>query len=240
MRMLFISICFIAASGANSRAQTANDIITGYVNFTGGKAEWKKVKTIVTTGEYNYGGMPFQFTTYSKAPDLYKFIVPLEGKYYEQAFDGKKGWKIDAFKNETKVTRLSGQEAKAMANEADVELESALIDYVAKGHKADVLMKDSLNGTTCDVIRLNRKDGTTEDYYFDEQSHELLAKAALSKNAEMKGTPLKILYSDYRNVDGLKFPFKTVCMSEEQTILIITLTDVKINTQIDDKAFQPK
>lgn len=221
-------------------AQSADAIIDGYVNFIGGKGAWTDVKSIVTSGEYNYGGLPFPFTTYSKAPNLYKFIVPFNGKYYEQAFDGKKGWKIDAFKNETKVTVLSGMDAKSLANEADVELQSPLIDYAVKGHKATFLMKDTLGGRSCDVVRLVRKDGTSEDYYFDEQTYELAAKKATAKNSELKKAPLKIFYSDYRDVNGIKIPYKTICTSEEQTILTITLAEVKINSPVDNKEFRPK
>lgn len=219
-------------------AQNANAIIEGYVNFIGGKSAWTNVKSIITSGEYNYGGLPF--TTYSKAPDLYKLIVPLNGRYYEQAFDGRKGWKIDAFKNETKVTPLTGMDAKSLANEADVELQSPLIDYAMKGHKATFLLKDTLDGRSCDVVRLVRKDGTSEDYYFDEQTHELAAKTASAKNSELKKALLKILYSDYRDVNGVKIPYKTICTSEEQTILTITLAEVKINSPIDNKEFRPK
>src|SRR5688572_9714134 len=100
-------------------AQRADDVIKKYVAFIGGKKGWEKVKTLKISGEYNYGGMKFPFTAYAKAPNLYKFVVPFEGKYYAQAFDGKQGWKIDAFKNETSPTLLRGKDALSMANEAD-------------------------------------------------------------------------------------------------------------------------
>lgn len=237
VKVLTFWLMLLAVQG---NAQNADAVIDGYVTFIGGKDAWSNVKSIITSGEYNYGGLPFPFITYSKAPDLYKFFVPLNGKYYEQAFDGKKGWKIDAFKNETKVTPLTGMAARSLANEADVELQSPLIDYAVKGHKATFLMKDTLDGRSCNVVRLVRKDGLSEDYYFDEQTHELAAKTAMARNSELKKAPLKILYSDYRIVNGLKIPYKTTCTSEEQTILIITLTEVKINSPIDNKEFRPK
>jgi hypothetical protein len=109
-------------------AQTVDEIISKYIAFTGGESQWKKIKTIITTGTYNYGGMEFPFVSYSKAPDLYKYVVGDSDKYFAQAFDGKEGWKIDGFKNETKKTILTGIPALAMANEADVELESPFID----------------------------------------------------------------------------------------------------------------
>src|SRR4051812_10694055 len=99
-----------------TQAQNADAIIKKYIEFIGGEKKWKTVKTITTSGEYDYGGMKFPFSTYSKAPNLYKFIVPFNGKYYAQGFDGVKGWKIDAFKNETTPTPLTGKAAEALAN----------------------------------------------------------------------------------------------------------------------------
>ena len=89
----------------NIKAQTVDEVISNYITFIGGEQQWKNIKTIVTSGIYNYGGIEFPFTTYSKSPNLYKFVVPFNGKYYEQVFNGKTGWKIDAFKNQTKNPR---------------------------------------------------------------------------------------------------------------------------------------
>ena len=38
-------------------AQTADEVINKYVEFIGGQKQWKQVNTIVTSGEYNYGGI---------------------------------------------------------------------------------------------------------------------------------------------------------------------------------------
>jgi hypothetical protein len=224
---------------AQAKAQTADDVIKKYVQFIGGKKNWKKVKTITTSGEYDYGGIVFPFHTFSKRPDKYKFVVPFNGKYYAQAFDGTKGWKIDAFKNETKPTLLSGKAARAMANESDVELESALINYPDKGHQVKLVGKDSVQHRLCFNIELTKKNGEIENYYFDSQSAELVKKSALAKNVELGGTLLTIFYSDYREVEGLMIPFKTVCQSEGQMILTVIISKAALNTPIDDEIFQP-
>ncbi len=221
------------------KAQTADDVVKKYVQFIGGKKAWKKVKTITTSGEYDYGGIVFPFHTYSKSPDKYKFVVPFNGKYYAQAFDGTKGWTIDAFKNETLPTLLTGGAALAMANESDVELESAFINYLKKGHKAESEGKDSIQGKSCFRLKFTRKNGAIEYYYFDEQTSELIAKSATAKNVELQATPLKIYYSDYKDVEGIRIPFRTVCESGEQMILTITIAKAVINTPLEDKVFQP-
>ena len=219
-------------------AQQADDVVKKYVAYIGGEKNWKKTKTLTTSGKYNYGGMEFPFTAYAKAPNRYKFIVPLEGKYYAQAFDGEKGWKIDAFKNETSPTMLSGKDAYSMANEADVELEDVFVDYKRKGHTAVVERKDTINGKNCIGIKLTRRSGDIQTYFFDEVTGALLMKIAASKNAELQGSLLTTLYSDYRDVDGIKIPFKSVSSFNDQLILEITVDKAEVNAAIDDKEFR--
>ena len=126
-----------------------------------------------------------------------------------------------------------------MANESDVELESALINYSDKGHQVVLVGKDSVQHRLCFNVKLTRKNGEIENYFFDDQSAELVKKSALAKNIELGGTLLTIFYSDYKEVDGLKIPFKTICQSEGQMILTVTITKAAVNTPIDDGIFQP-
>jgi hypothetical protein len=221
------------------QAQNVDAVIKKYVDFIGGKKNWKKVKTLKTSGKYNYGGIEFPFTAYSKTPNYYKFIVPLEGKYYAQAFDGEKGWKIDAFKNETAPTMLTGKAARSMANEADVELQNAFIDYKRKGYQATLAGKDTVDGKSCVGIKLMRKDGDAETYYFDQLTYALVMKVSMSKNTELQGTTLNTLYSDYRDVNGIKIPFKSLNKSNDQLILEVTTEKAEVNIPIDDQEFQP-
>lgn len=219
------------------RAQTADEVIKKYIEFIGGEKKWKSVKTLITSGEYNYGGIKFPFTSYAKRPNLYKFVVPFEGKYYAQAFDGKKGWKIDAFKNETAPTILTGKTAQSMANEADVELEDAFIQYKRKGQHVILEGKDTVEGKVCVNVKLVRQNGEVENYYFDDQTSALLMKKCASKNAELQETILNTAYSDYREVDGVKIPFKRVSKSNDQLILEVTVAKAEVNVPIQDDEF---
>lgn len=219
-------------------AQSADPIIKKYIEFIGGEKKWRKIKTLTLAGEYNYGGMKFPFHSYAKATNLYKFVVPFQGKHYTQSFDGKKGWRIDAFKNETTPTILTGKEAEAMANEANVELEDPFIDYKQKGHRALMEGRDTVDGKSCSRIKFTRQNGDEETYYFDEQTGAILMKIALSKNIELQGTMLTTRYGDYRDVNGIKIPFKSSSTSNDQLILEITVTKAETNVTIDEHEFQ--
>ncbi|HEX5151838.1 MAG TPA: hypothetical protein VFW07_10325 [Parafilimonas sp.] len=220
-------------------AQTADEIISKYISCIGGAEKWKAIKTIVMTGTYNYGGIEFPFTSYSKAPDKYKYIVPSGGKSFTQAFNGTKGWKIDGFNNETVKTILTGRSARAMSNEADVELESPFLDYQKKGNKIILEGEDSVEGARCFTIKLIRNEGDTEMYHFNAATYELAEKQAVSKNPELDGSIVNIFYSDYRVVEGIKIPFKSVSKIGDQIILTIAVQKIDINVPVEDSEFEP-
>jgi hypothetical protein len=237
MRALLFSL--IVFSPFFVRAQPAEEVVNKYVDAIGGERKWKTIKSIITKGEYDYGGIVFPFTTYAKRPNRYKFVVPFNGKYYAQGFDGKKGWKIDAFKNETKPTLLKGKLALAMANEADVELENPFIKYKAKGHRIKLEGTDTIENKPCYKISLLKKNGQTETYYFDKATYMLHLKISAAKNIELEGALLHTYFSTYKESDGLKMAFKQVCKIDDQTILTITVKEVMLNDEIEKNEFNP-
>ncbi len=222
-----------------SNAQTADEVVQRYINFGGGEINWKKITTIVSNGEYDYGGVVFPFTAYSKAPNLYKFIVPFKGKFYAQAYDGKGGWKIDAFKNEMKATLLEGKAALAMANEADVELESPFIDFKKKGHKIRLEGKETIENKSYFKLILVKKGGDIETYFFDTTTYALFLKTAISKNTELEGVLLHTYFSDYRKVGNLTLPFKLLTKTGDQPVLTVTIKEIQLNTEIKEEEFIP-
>lgn len=230
---LLISVSITATS------QTADDIVAKYITFTGGVQKWKTITSIVSSGMYNYGGISFPFKAYSKAPDLYEYTVTANGKSFMQGYNGKIGWRIDGFKDETKKTILNGKDALAIANESDVALESPFINYKQKGHAIVLEGKDTVDNKPCFKIKLTRKGGDTETYFFDSNNFALLKKRAVSKNTEIDNSMLDIFYSDYQQSEGINTPHKITYTSNGQDILIITVDNVKLNEPISDVIFQP-
>jgi hypothetical protein len=237
-KLLFCSFLFLVFSSV-AISQTADEIISKYISFIGGEHKWKKVKTISSSGTYNYGGVEFPFQAYAKAPDLYRYIVTFKGKSFEQGYDGETGWRIDGFKNEKSKTILKDKQALAMANESDVELESPFINYKKKGHTAILEGNDSVGNKLCYKIKITRKNGDTETYFFDRDNYSIVKKQAVAKNTELKNSMLDILYGDYRTTGGITTPFKTTCLADGQTVLTITVQEVKLNEPIESNSFKP-
>lgn len=219
-------------------AQNAKEVVANYIEFIGGEKQLKSIKSIQTFGTYNYGGKLFPFTTYAKSPDFYKVVVSLNEKKFIQAFDGKRGWKIDGFNNETKPTIYAGSDARAMMNEEEVEFENPFINYLKKGSRLFFEGKDTVDSRLCFKIKFISKRNEAITYFFSCENAELVMKTAVSKNSEMNNVVINQYYSDYRTVKGLKWPFKIITKLKDQLILDVTIEKIELNSAISDKEFK--
>jgi outer membrane lipoprotein-sorting protein len=235
----FILSTIAAAAQTASHAQFVDTVLNNYVSFLGGEQNLKQVQSRIDSGSYNYGGIEFPFVSWSKAPDSYKYTVTSNGKYFTQSFDGKEGWKIDVFKNQKSKTLLKGNDAKAMANEADVNIEPAFINYHQKHHTAYSAGTDTVDGRLCNCIKFIYANNSTALFCFDKETGALLEKIALAKNAELNNAILQTFYTDYREIGGIKIPFKTISKIKDQAVLTITLKSVTLNPPIDAAIFKP-
>ncbi len=232
-RLLTVLLLFALTRGA---AQTTPQIIEKYLTFLGGEDRLKAIHSRSDSGTYNYGGIEFPFVSYAKSPDRYKYIVSFKGKYFAQAFDGTDGWKIDVFKGEKNKTILHGKPALAMANEADVQLESPFIDYQKKGCVVTLTGTDTVGQKICYRISMQSASDTAL-YDFDRSTGELVKKTAISKNAELNNAILDTYFTDYTEVEGIKIPFKTIHKIKDQTVLTVTIKKCELNPSIPDSIF---
>jgi hypothetical protein len=98
---------------------------------------------------------------------------------------------------------------------------------------------DTVENIICFKIKFIKKDNETETYFFNAQDYELIMKKAVSKNAEMKKAIINTYYSDYRSVNKMKIPFKSISKVNDQTILTVTIDKVELNVPISDSIFEP-
>ncbi len=91
------------------------------------------------------------------------------------------------------------------------------------------------------VILYTPKAGTPVKQYYDAENYMLLRSVAKMNVPQLGGEVEQTTdVSDYRDVDGIKLPFKTNVVSSMQTISI-TLTKIEHNKPLDDAMFsKPK
>ncbi|RYG41563.1 MAG: hypothetical protein EOO01_24895 [Chitinophagaceae bacterium] len=126
-----------------------------------------------------------------------------------------------------------------MANETDVELESPFIGYRDKGHTIQLEGLDTTVKPSAFRIKLTRKNGESETYFFDNKDFSLVRKKTLSTNDEMDKAPLDVIYSDYKTTGNIKMPHKISTSTNGQPVLTIIIERVDINLPMKAGIFNP-
>ena len=112
------------------------------------------------------------------------------------------------------------------------------VDYKQKGHKIELVGKETLDGTPVYHLKVTKKGGPPQDYYLD-------AETGLEKRISVAGrTPdgsqmVNVTdFSDYRSVDGTMVPFVLTQRENGTVIATTTLDKVEFNVPVYDGLFR--
>ncbi len=139
------------------RAQTVDEIIAKNVQAHGGMEKMKSVQTIRMTGKFEAGSFRAGFMQENKRPDKVREEQIIQGLAAVQAYDGKVGWQVNPFGGRRDAELLSQDDLKGLLIDADID--GPLVEYQQKGHKAELVGHDSVEGTDCYKIKLSLKNG---------------------------------------------------------------------------------
>jgi predicted Zn-dependent peptidase len=202
---------------------TAKSVLDNYIKAIGGEKAILAVKSLSTVAAGEIQGTALEMT--SKVTSSNKLIVEMKamGMTMMKQVVNDKGAYVSQQGQRKDLDGDKLAEAKASAMPFD-ELKLSLKTGVA----LDGI--ESFNGAEAYVI----KDGKTTLYY-DVKSGFKIGKAVVQEANGQKMTQITN-FGDYKEVKGIKFPFKTSMSFGPQEIEFKT-TDVKINEGVTDADF---
>ena len=91
------------------------------------------------------------------------------------------------------------------------------------------------------VVEKRSEKGTPVTDYISEKSYLVLRRDSVVVS-ETTGIelPVKQLFSDYRNVDGVMVPFKTISSNIANGDIVVRVTDLKFDVDIPDTVFRKR
>ena len=234
-----IYFLFFAASmlPASLRSQTVDEIIAKNAQARGGAEKLHAIKTLRITARLSQGSFRATYVQENKRGDKVREETVIQGMAQVQAYDGKGAWQINPFGGRKDPELMSSDDTKQLILDSD--LEGFLIDYQEKGHKAELIGHDSVEGTDCYKVKLTLKDGDVRYYYLDADSYlEIKIETQSTVRGAVQYTDTML--GDYEQVDGVYFPFsveagETNGASDQR--LRLTIEKIEINPSIDDTRF---
>jgi len=196
-----IAVVFLAAG---AKAQTVDEIIAKNIQARGGLEKLKSVKTIRTTVKFSDGSFRADFLQENKRADRVREEFIIQGMAQIQAYDGKTGWQISPFNGRKEPDLMSQDDMKSLVVDADID--GPLVGYKEKGHKAELVGHDSMEGTDCYKVKLSMKNGDVRYYYLDADSFlELKIEIQTTIHGALQES--EMYFGDYEQVNGIYYPF---------------------------------
>jgi len=208
----------------------ADQLLDKYLSAIGGAAALQKVTSRVEKGKIDANGHQLPIEVFAKAPDKRISSMHLPNGDSITAFDGKQGW----LSNAGHPHMMSAAENDAARIDSDFYFASHVKTLF---QKFTVVPGEKIDGHDTYLV-FGRNEGQPPLHlYFDQQSGLLLRLVRYAETA-LGRMPTQIDYSDYRDADGVKIPFRWT-LARPGNRFTIQIDDVKQNVPVDDAKFAP-
>src|SRR5437764_6620171 len=210
------------------RNTSADKVFENYFQALGGRDRLAKLTSFTATGTYygfNTGGGEVPLEIYARAPDQRTQIIHMDIGDGVKTYDGRNGWVAEEWRPVPLVTltggNLTGARLDAMIS-FPAGIQKSFSDWKVGSTVIDDRAIQILQGTNSGETPVN--------LYFDETG--LLVRLVRWNKTAVGTVPTQIDYADYREVAGVKLPFRTtVTWTDGQNA--ITLKDVRTNVPIE-------
>lgn len=201
---------------------TAQTVLNNYINVIGGEKAVKNVKTLAVLSSGTVQGTPLELVVKTAPKKLGVEMKAMGMTMMKQVVNEKEAYMLQ----QGQRVDFKDQDLKDMQAMAGNFKELSLLT----DKNVTLTAIENINGSDAYAI----KNGKST-YYYDVKTGFKVAEAQELEQAGQKMTQTTY-YQDYKDVKGLKFPYKTI-MNVGIEIELIT-TEVKINEGVTDADFK--
>ena len=222
----------LAGRAAPQQSQPSIDeIVTKHLDAMGGLERLKDIQTMKKVAKVTMQGRQTTTTMYFKRPNMSRQEVQVDGQTVINAFDGTTPWIINPLTGFNRPVTVSGAHAASIRE--DSSFDGPLVDYKSRGMLIDYVGREPLGEGQAHHLRVTSASRQVRHLYLDATTY-LEVKLA----AEVQGSKLEQLSSDYRDVEGVKVAhhLKTVVNGAVQSEM--QLESVEFNLPIESALFR--
>ena len=215
-----------AAPASGAAAITPDQIIEKYVTALGGADAIRKISSRVMKGVIQTGGSETPIELFTKAPN--KRISISNGQSFT-AFDGTSGWMGNTGRP---AREMSAAESEAAGLDAEFALALRLKEIFPQIRRG---RPETIAGVECELLNATRPGRPPVRLYFDKNSG-LLVRMVRYAETPVGRNATQIDYADYREMDGVKSPFRWT-LSRANGRFTIQVKEAKNNVAVEDAKF---
>jgi len=206
----------------------ADQLLDKYVQALGGATAIDKVTSQLEKGTIDIGGKSFPIDIYTKEGKRASFVHMPEGDN-ATIFNGQEGW-LGAPGRAPR--EMHGPDIDSAAMDADLHLSTHLKQMFTEMQTKGT---EKVGDRDTYVVVGRRADKPPIRLYFDQQSGLLLRLVRYGETV-LGRLPTQIDYADYRDVNGVKTPFRFT-QARPSGRFTIQVSEAKDNVPVDDAQF---
>lgn len=216
-----------------AHAQSVDEIINKHVAAMGGD-KYANIKSVKMEASAQIMGMDLPSNTTIVQGRGMRSQTTVQGSDIVQAIDGKTGWMINPMTGQSGATALPEEQVKMSAGQLDL---TGLYNYKAKGYTAELTGEDKVGGAPAYVVKVNMPNGTVATHYISKDTYYIL-KSVINTTVQGQDVEVKTNFSNFKQVDGITFPFTTEVESPAMPgVMTMLVKSVEVNPTVDESIF---
>jgi len=207
---------------------SAKDVIENYIEAIGGGAEFEMIKDRTTTMQGQLAGQDLTIVIKQRVPNKLRQDIHSGNLDQSLIYDGSKGISIIG----DQQNEIEGEQLDNLRIEAEMNL---LLDLEAYEISVELVGKENVDSTECYNIEFTGSSGEKWHQYYSKDSG-----MKIKETRQLKAPGGLYLqetrFSNYKKVNGLKFPFLIKQTVGAQS-LEMNVESIEINTGLADSLF---
>jgi hypothetical protein len=242
-KLVFLALGLLSIGIPATWGQTAEQIINAAIEKTGGVTKWQALNGFRIKAKFDQGGVEFPLEIVQLKDGRQYTKLDFQGTEIKQGvYDGKVLWSTDF---QTQKPKKADQETTQNVQLDTNDFPDELIGYQSKGYKISLEGSETLSGKEVYKIKLVKeaitiKGSKSEDvvwYYFDLQTSLPVAKEFEMKHGPIQGSIMVITLDDYRQVNGLWFPFSMSQGVKDAPPQPLSIESIELNPKLTPASF---
>ena len=240
IRLLGLLLLFLISLHAT--AQTVDEIVSKHTEAMGGVEKLKSLKSLYMEGvAVMQNGNEIISKIYRVQDKLVRREIEFGMGSATVIVTDKEGWSSNP---------RSGGAFEALPKEAvesqqtELDLSGPLVDYAAKGHKAELLGKEKIGEVEAYKIKLTPKTGKEIVYYIDGKDYYIVRQTVKggmfgggNRGGQNADAEVNINYSNFQKTpEGYVFAY-TVGMGNSGNSM--NYEKIEVNKPVDEKLYKP-
>jgi photosynthetic reaction center cytochrome c subunit len=211
---------------------SADSLFAKYVQAVGGREKLSAVSSFVARGTYEgfdtaFAKIPVE--VYAKAPNQRTLVVKMFNGDSVRAFDGRNGWMAGP-DTPMPIVQLTGGNLER----ARLEALLAFPANIRQAYSQWKVGRTAIDGQEVFIVQGRDSGQPLTNLYFDQSG--MLVRLVRWTETPVGRVPTQIDYKDYRDVSGVKMPFKWA-VSQTYMQMAIELSEIRPNVAVDAAKF---